>query len=338
MPVSLFLAISTIVLFALNSFSYIPGYYVITLIAYVLIYYSNQNAIKYIFADVLFLEEELGKVEAILKFLESYPYEKNTHLAALCRPFTMAGNKPSVHLTRIKRIMVAIGLRMNPAMLLLLNLCVPWDFFFARRLENAKRELAAKLPEWLHVWTELEAMISLANFAWLNPENRFPVLLERGDENIPGATLETRQLGHPLIPFSQRINNDFTLAQSNGMMLITGSNMAGKSTFLKALGVNLLLAFSGSSVTASLFETTLYRVFASIKVADSVTDGFSYFYAEVRRLKALLNALEMKNEYPVFFLIDEIFKGTNNRERYLGSKAYILGLAGKKWRRCNFDA
>ena len=328
-PISLLFSISTIALFILSTMGALPGYYVLSFLLYAFIYYGNQNAIKHIFSDVLFLEEELGKVEAILNFLESYPYEKNANLAALCSPFTIPDNKPSVHLKRIKRIMIAIGLRMNPAMMILLNLLVPWDFYFARRLENAKKELAARLPDWLHVWAELEAMISLANFAWLNPENTFPELVQEKEDKQSAATFETRQLGHPLIPFSQRIDNDYTLAQSNGMMLITGSNMAGKSTFLKSLGVNLLLAFAGGAVTASHFKTTLYRVFAGIKVAASVTDGFSYFYAEVRRLKALLNALETQNEYPVFFLIDEIFRGTNNRERYLGSKAYIIGMAGK---------
>jgi DNA mismatch repair ATPase MutS len=105
--------------------------------------------------------------------------------------------------------------------------------------------------------------------------------------------------------------------------------MAGKSTFLKTLGVNLVLAYAGGAVDARSFRTSLFRLFTSIKVSDSVTDGISYFYAEVRRLKALLTALRESDSCPVFFLIDEIFRGTNNRERYIGSQAYIRTLVGQ---------
>jgi DNA mismatch repair ATPase MutS len=103
--------------------------------------------------------------------------------------------------------------------------------------------------------------------------------------------------------------------------------MSGKSTFLRTLGVNLCLAFAGAPVNATAFQTVLLRLFTCIKVSDSVTDGISYFYAEVRRLKALLCALEAEEPVPLCFLIDEIFRGTNNRERLIGSRAYIHALA-----------
>ncbi|MFL5704773.1 MAG: MutS-related protein, partial [Ktedonobacteraceae bacterium] len=99
--------------------------------------------------------------------------------------------------------------------------------------------------------------------------------------------------------------------------------------FLRTLGVNLCLAYAGGPVNASTFQTSLFRIYTCIKVSDSVTDGYSYFYAEVRRLKALLSELERPSDFPLFFLIDEIFKGTNNRERLIGSSAYIHALVGK---------
>jgi len=105
--------------------------------------------------------------------------------------------------------------------------------------------------------------------------------------------------------------------------------MSGKSTFLRTLGVNLCLAYAGAPVDASSFQTTLFRLFTCIRVSDSVTDGYSYFYAEVKRLKALLVELEQPDGFPLFFLIDEIFKGTNNRERLIGSRAYIKALVGR---------
>ena len=105
--------------------------------------------------------------------------------------------------------------------------------------------------------------------------------------------------------------------------------MSGKSTFLKTIGINLALAFAGSVVNAKRLSTGLFRIFTSMNISDSVVDGISFFYAEVKRLKELLNELKKENLPPVFFLIDEIFKGTNNKERLTGSRSYIKALAGK---------
>ena len=104
--------------------------------------------------------------------------------------------------------------------------------------------------------------------------------------------------------------------------------MSGKSTFLRTLGVNLLLAYAGGPVNASALRTRRYRLFSSIRVSDALETGISYFYAEVNRLRALLDTLEADDPRPVFFLLDEIFRGTNNRERLIGSRSYVRALAG----------
>lgn len=125
-----------------------------------------------------------------------------------------------------------------------------------------------------------------------------------------------------------KVSNDFVLNDLGEVRLLTGSNMAGKSTFLRTLGVNMALAYAGAPVNASALALERFRIFSSIKVTDSVTDGISYFYAEVKRLRLLLDALEEADKLPVFFFIDEIYRGTNNRERLIGSRAYIKALAG----------
>jgi len=131
-----------------------------------------------------------------------------------------------------------------------------------------------------------------------------------------------------LLPPDVNIHNDFSLTKKGEVVIITGSNMSGKSTFLKTTGVNLTLAFAGGVVNASKFETNLFRLFTCININDSVIDGISYFYAEVKRLKNLLKEIKMENSIPVFYLVDEIFKGTNNLERLIGSRSYIKNLAG----------
>lgn len=313
--------------YGLGWLGWIPALWPLTLTIYALHYYFNQQPLQAGFKDVLLVEDELNKIKAILRFLETYPYHQSPHLAELCRPFRDPQIRPSRRLRRIRRVIAMIGLRMNPLMWLLLNIALPWDFFFARWLDAAKRELAQDLEVWLEVWQELEALTCLANYAWLNPACVFPEIAPPGEG--AAVLLEARELGHPLIPTARRVCNSFAMTQPGEVVLITGSNMAGKSTFLKTLGVNLVLAYAGGPVAAAGLRLGLFRLYSCIKVSDSVTDGFSYFYAEVRRLKGLLNALEQQHSYPLFFLIDEIFKGTNNRERFLGSRAYIKTLAGK---------
>jgi DNA mismatch repair ATPase MutS len=139
--------------------------------------------------------------------------------------------------------------------------------------------------------------------------------------------LEAVQLGHVLIKEDVKVCNDFSLKHTGEVALITGSNMSGKSTFLRTLGITLVLAYAGAPVNAVQLNLRLMRLFTCIQVADSLADGFSYFYAEVQRLKSLLNLLDDNADRPVFYLIDEIFRGTNNRERRIGSRAYVKTLA-----------
>jgi len=174
----------------------------------------------------------------------------------------------------------------------------------------------------------LEASISLANFAYLNPDYVFPEFISDWKDQ-DRSIFTARGLGHPLIPANRKICNDFSLGKSGETFIVTGSNMSGKSSFLKAIGVNLCLAYAGGPVNAGSFHSALFRVFTCIRINDSIVDGFSFFYAEVKRLKALLDALQRNHPYPLFFLIDEIFKGTNNRERLVGSRSYIQHLIGQ---------
>jgi DNA mismatch repair ATPase MutS len=177
------------------------------------------------------------------------------------------------------------------------------------------------------MWHELEALGSLANFGYLYSEATFAEVDNTGDpESVPFFASE---LGHPLIGAGERVYNDFAIDQVGTLVMITGSNMAGKSTFLRTLGINIRLALTGAPVLASTLTMIPFRVFASITVTDSVTDGFSFFYAEVRRLKMLLDCLQEPDGVPVFFLIDEIFRGTNNRERLIGSQSYVNSLIGE---------
>ena len=247
---------------------------------------------------------------------------------SLLQPFKEDDTRPSRHFRQIQRVITAISLRMNPVLQLILNLFGPWDFYFIKRLQQCKAELVNQLPAWLDAWYELEAAGSLANLAYLNPAYMFPRIVEAAtgaDQAIFGA----QRMGHPLIPDGQKVHNTFSVAAAGQINIITGSNMSGKSTFLRTVGVNLVLAYAGGPVNADQLVTIPFRLVSCIRVSDSVTDGISYFYAEVKCLKGLLRELEATDSHPVLYFIDEIFRGTNNRERLQGSRAYIRALVGQ---------
>lgn len=326
------LAAANISILILTSLALIPKFWRVTYFIYFGILFIKQKESKDAFRDVLSLESTLNKLKAIFQHLEAYRYGNRPNLARLCEPFRDPQKRPSLQLKQITRIASALSLRSNPLIWFLFNATVPWDVYFVYRLNQCKTALAELLPVWLDILFELEALNSLANFAYLNPNYVFPEVMWDKDlqayaEPVQGdhRVFRAEELGHPLIPDHQVVRNDFALNEGNKIIIITGSNMAGKSSFLRTLGMNLCLAYAGGPVHARSFQTSLFRIFTCMRVNDSVTDGFSYFYAEVKRLKALLSAIE-KDSFPVFFLIDEIFKGTNNRERLIGSRAYIRAL------------
>lgn len=329
LPVTSILIIINIILFSLNQWGNLPPVWVFSLFIYIVIYLYNSKTLNHFFESIFHLDEELGKFKHILKYLETYPFGKNKHLIQQCQPFLDPRVTPSKQLRKIKMLSAAIGLRMNPMMAMILNLVFPWDFFFACLVQKNREHVAKLLPAWLKTWFELEALISLASFSYLNPDYIFTEFSSEKSEN-EGAIFQAEKMGHPLIPPGQKICNDYSLNRLGDIDIITGSNMAGKSTFLKSAGVNLCLAYAGGPVDAKRFQTGLFRIFTCIKINDSIADGFSFFYAEVKRLKSILEALEDKNSLPVFFLIDEIFKGTNNRERLIGSRSYVAKTVGQR--------
>lgn len=304
-----------------------PDFWFGSLFVYLIFYLYNQKNLAPLFEATVTIDRELEVFKSLLHFLESYPYTGKPALMQICRPFLVSQPLPSRQLHRVKKSTAAVGLRMNPIMTFLLNVLFPWDFICAYVIDRQRENIAKSLPVWLDTWYELEALISLANYKYLNPNHSYPKLTE----HIPGNTpvLNSKELGHPLIKPDTRVCNDFSISSLGDMALITGSNMAGKSTFIKTIGINMCLAFAGGPVCARELSSALFRLHSCIHITDSIADGFSYFYAEVRCLRLLLEKIYTANSYPVLYLIDEIFRGTNNRERLLGSQAFLQEIIGK---------
>jgi hypothetical protein len=332
------LNVCTVVLLVLGLFVKMPQLWIFSLICAVVLLFTTGDVRGDIFEDASYLRYAFATLGSIFTYLEKYPYGKQHNLKKLCGPFLQDHrHSPSRLLRRLEQVAQAATLKNNGLLWLIVNALIPWDAYHAYRLSRYKDRLAKLLPSWLDTWFELEAINSLATFAYLNPEYVLPDVVMCEEKEHAEAKASRRalfrgdDLGHPLLPVERKVTNSFVMDEMGEVVIITGSNMAGKSTFLRTLGVNLCLAYSGAPVNAGSLRTELFRLFTCIRVSDSVTDGYSYFYAEVKRLRKLLDALEESDQagnMPLFFLIDEIFKGTNNRERLSGSRAYVRALVG----------
>jgi hypothetical protein len=315
-------------LFVLWGLNVMGPWFLAGIFVYGVVYFGNARVRETFIETAVRLDIELSRLKTVFRFIEKYPDRGSQALRELTAAFRDEQQCPSRHIRRILRDVVAAGVSMNPVLMVLLNLPLPWDFIFAARLERKRRSLEKLLPVWLDALQRLEALQSLANLAALYPEYVFPEIREAAAGGAP--VFEAEGMGHPLLPPGQRVSNDFSIDSTGTLFLVTGSNMSGKSTFLRTIGINLALSFAGGPVAAQRFSTQLFRLYTCIQISDSLREGVSYFYAEVRRLKRLLERLDGAEEVPLFFLIDEIFKGTNNIERHVGGEAYLRALAGKR--------
>ena len=226
----------------------------------------------------------------------------------------------SDRIRQLSKLVGRLDWRLNVLISAPLNLLFFTDIHFCLALEKWKREHAQRIPEWFAAMAEFEALTSLANMAFNNQDWVYPQVTE--DYFVFSAG----EMGHPLIPANRRISNSFSTEGAGKAIIVTGSNMSGKSTFLRTCGVNVVLAFAGAPVCASAFTVSLVRLHSSMRISDSLEENISSFYAELRRLKAIISGAE--SDPMVFLLLDEILRGTNSDDRYTGSVALIKQLTG----------
>ena len=202
----------------------------------------------------------------------------------------------------------------------LLNAVALLDYWLVLRAHSWFRKNGDRITGWLNANAELEAFSSLAGFAYANPSYVFPTL-ERS-----GLLFQAKSIGHPLLASDERVTNDFSVS-GRGLFLITGSNMSGKSTFLRTVGVNIVLALAGAPVCASQMTVSHMQVFTSMRTQDALEENVSSFYAELQRIRQLLDLLETGE--PVLYMLDEVLKGTNSDDRHKGTEALVYQLLRK---------
>lgn len=226
-------------------------------------------------------------------------------------------NKVSTEIKKLSSIIQAFDARLNILLSAILNFLLLWDVKCCINLDQWHNSSAQKVENGLDRIGRFEELISLTTLNYNHPNWVFPTI----EDNF---SLATKAMGHPLIPAAKRINNDYSLGEKPTVDIITGSNMAGKSTFLRTLGINMVLAYAGSTVCADECKLSIFKILTYMRIKDSLNESTSTFKAELNRLKMILtNVAQHQNS---FVLIDEMLRGTNSRDKFLGSKVFIEQL------------
>ncbi len=258
------------------------------------------------------------KKNIVMKYADLLLYvEKEEFNSPLLKETSAIGNEAHGHVRRLGSLVSALDARTNTLMTFFVNSLLLYDLQCVYRLEQWKIRHREKLPQWLDAITEVEVLNSLATFAYNHPGFCFPKITTEIAVTATG-------LAHPLIHPAERVSNDFSIGKTSAVHIVTGANMAGKSTFLRTLGVNMILALNGAPVCAGSFSCPIIRLRTGMRTADSLQDHQSYFFAELNRLKEIMD--ELRQGKPLLILLDEILKGTNSNDKQAGSIALVRQL------------
>jgi len=260
------------------------------------------------------LERILSHYSSLLKEIESEKFE-SAHLQALQKKLQTNQEKASSAVKSLSIIYNNLNSAANPIGAAIFNGLFLFHLHTFINLRVWKSKFSENIIVWLEVMGEIEALCSLANFRYNNPDYTFPNI------NYHNGIAFTN-MGHPLIAKSKRICNDINFDETQ-FYILTGSNMSGKSTFLRTLGINLVLGGIGAPVCASHASIHPKKVLVSMRLSDSLSNAESYFYAEVKRLKYILDSVQSED---CFVLLDEILRGTNSEDKQFGTMEYIKRL------------
>jgi DNA mismatch repair ATPase MutS len=259
---------------------------------------------------------ELGLLSEVLVRIERERFS-SPMLAKMRESIESEGEPPSKKLARLKRLTELLDSR-DSIIVRMLEPFILWTPHLALRVEEWRAHSGAAVRRWLLAAGEMEALCSLASHAFEHPADPFPEFADSG------PWIEAEGVGHPLLPEDKVVRNDVQMGGALRLLVVSGSNMSGKSTLLRTLGVNTVLAQAGAPVRARRLRLSPLAVGASIRVTDSLQGGVSRFYAEILRLRQILD--QTNGKLPVLFLIDEFLHGTNSHDRRIGAAALARGL------------
>ena len=282
-------------------------------------YYSRRKTMSEVVAAVDRAAHELGLLSEVLVLLEREQFQAPL-LVSLRGSLAAEGAPPSRRLGQLKRLIEYLDSRDN-VFVRVAEIFILWTPHLAVRVEQWRRRSGPAVRRWLAAVGQIEALCSLASHAYEHPEDPFP------EFTAESPLIEAEAIGHPLIPEAKLVRNSVSLGGSLRLLVVSGSNMSGKSTLLRTLGVNAVLAQAGAPVCAARLRLSPLALGASIRVNDSLQGGISRFYAEILRLRQILD--QTAGARPVMFLIDEFLHGTNSHDRRIGAEALVRSLVDR---------
>lgn len=294
--------------------SYVLNYSL--LLSALLAYYISKQVTP-LHQQVSKMAEELEVMSDSIRLIENKNFNAY-YLQKIQSGFAQPDGKASTKLRRLKKILERLDMRYNIVVFILLDILLQWDLQQAIALEKWKKENHENVLGWFAALGKIEALNSFANLAFNHPEWCYPVFKETH------FFIEGTAVGHPLIPAEKCVLNDIRIEHKGELLLVTGSNMAGKSTYLRSIGTNTVLAMAGAPVFAGYFCLSPVQLITSMRITDNLEENTSTFYAELKKLKTIIE--KVNNKQPVFILLDEILRGTNSLDRHTGSAALIRQL------------
>ncbi|MBO6661593.1 MAG: hypothetical protein JJ909_16950 [Roseivirga sp.] len=289
----------------------------------ILLIFINIGVLSTLFQKLLAITRQtengyksLRSLKAQIELIENAEV-KSTVLQELKSPLSNGNKKASKLLQELSGILDNLQNRAN-VLYQLLNAILLLDIFWYLKINKWKEENEANLEEWFEVIGTIDTLMSIAGFAFSNPDYQYSEIADTPH------TIRAEELGHPLINSNKRVSNNFDFSGKGGVCLITGSNMSGKSTFLRTVGLNCVLGLMGAPVCAKSMQVGELKVFTSMRTQDDLEESVSSFYAELKRLKQLIGQIDEVR--PTLFMIDEVLKGTNSDDRHKGATALIKQL------------
>ncbi|MFH1435099.1 MAG: DNA mismatch repair protein MutS, partial [Pseudomonadota bacterium] len=264
---------------------------------------------------------ELNVLAGVLARLEREPFESRllVDLQAVLKEGDMSASR---RIAKLERLVGLVQAQRNP-LFALITFPVLWGVHLSFMIEDWRERWGSRVPCWLEAVGELEALCSLAAYAYEHPGDPFPEIVEEAG----AAVFDAEGLGHSLIPACRCVRNDMRLGENPAIMIVSGSNMSGKSTLLRTVGVNTVLAHAGAPVRAVKLQLSPLAMGATIRILDSIQSGTSRFMSEITRLKQIMDMASRENSgFPVLFLLDEILHGTNSHDRAIGAAALAEAL------------
>lgn len=299
-------------LFWYESLWYVP---LLCIFIQILVNGLGTRKVNHVLAAVYTNQRKIAVYQRLLVRTESEKFS-DVYLHELQAGLLGQGETASKQIDHLGKIADAAGLRLNPLIHVVINNVLFWDYHCAFSLEKWKKLSGSSLRKWIATLGRFEALSSLALIAQLNPAWCYPEVEEKG------PFMAAREMGHPLICEAKRVPNQLVI--DNQIGIITGSNMSGKTTLLRTAGINLVLAYAGAPVCAKEFRCSLMDIFTSMNISDDLNRGISTFYAELLRIKMIID--HARQNQPMLFLIDEVFRGTNSRDRVTGARSVVMNL------------